>query len=136
VGPCGYGTVFKLTPSGSGYTKTVLYNFCSQPYCTDGANPFAGLIDDASGNLYGTTYNGNANGGGTVFKLTPSGNGYALLCLRYSVGLNFHFVESKVGVGLETSGIRCGLGDWICPVLLLFTELSRPWSRGRGAVFD
>ncbi len=77
AGSCGYGTVFKLTPNGGGYTKTVLYNFCSQPNCTDGANSYAGVIEDRSGNLYGTTYNGGANGGGTVFKLTPSGNGYA-----------------------------------------------------------
>lgn len=76
TGSCGYGTVFELLPIGSGYTKTVLYNFCSQSFCTDGATPFAGLIEDASGNLYGTTYNGGANGGGTVFKLTPGANGY------------------------------------------------------------
>lgn len=71
VGYCGYGTVFKLAPSGSSYTKIVLYNFCSQSDCTDGANPFAGLIVDAAGNLYGTTNHGGANGGGTVFKLAP-----------------------------------------------------------------
>ena len=75
-GSCGYGTVFKLTTSGSGFTKTVLYNFCSQAYCTDGANPAAGLIADAAGNFYGTTVNGGTNLGGTVFKLTPSANGY------------------------------------------------------------
>ena len=76
TGSCGYGTVFELTPSGSGFAKTVLYNFCSQSFCSDGANPYAGVIEDTSGNLFGTTYNGGANGGGTVFELTPSGNGY------------------------------------------------------------
>ena len=75
-GSCGYGTVFKLTTSGSVFTKTVLYNFCSQAYCTDGANPAAGVIEDASGNFYGTTVNGGTNLGGTVFRLTPSANGY------------------------------------------------------------
>jgi uncharacterized repeat protein (TIGR03803 family) len=68
------GVAFKLDPRGK---ETVLYAFCSQPGCTDGALPEAGLIRDASGNLYGTTSAGGANncGGyacGTVFKLSPN----------------------------------------------------------------
>jgi uncharacterized repeat protein (TIGR03803 family) len=65
------GTVFKITPAG---TLTTLYNFCSQTNCTDGDQPFAGLVQAANGDLYGTTYGGGANGGiGTVFKITPGG---------------------------------------------------------------
>src|ERR1022692_1044721 len=65
------GTVFKITPGG---TLTTLYNFCSQTNCTDGDQPFAGLVQAANGDLYGTTYGGGANGGiGTVFKITPGG---------------------------------------------------------------
>jgi len=37
----------------------------------DGSNPYARLVMDATGNLYCTTYSGGANGGGTVFKVTP-----------------------------------------------------------------
>ncbi len=99
AGSCGYGTVFKLTPSGSSYTKTVLYNFCSQTYCTDGATPSAGLIEDASGNLYGTTYNGGANGGGTVFKLIPSGNGYTESVL-------YNFCSQSQGSAACTDGVN------------------------------
>jgi uncharacterized repeat protein (TIGR03803 family) len=69
-GANGYGTVFKITPSG---TLTTLYNFCSQPSCTDGAEPIAGLVLATNGNFYGTTFGGGANGIGTVFKITPSG---------------------------------------------------------------
>ena len=70
------GTVFELTPNGSGgWTETVLYSFCSQANCTDGYGPLAGLIFDASGNLYGTTRDGGAYGYGTVFELTPTGGG-------------------------------------------------------------
>jgi uncharacterized repeat protein (TIGR03803 family) len=67
----GCGTVFTITRSG---TLTTLYNFCAQGGCTDGSNPVGNLISVANGNqLYGTTYNGGAGGGGTVFKITPSG---------------------------------------------------------------
>jgi uncharacterized repeat protein (TIGR03803 family) len=62
-----YGTVFKLTPSG---TETVLYSFTGG---SDGSGPLGTLIADASGNLYGTTISGGANGYGTVFKLSGSG---------------------------------------------------------------
>jgi uncharacterized repeat protein (TIGR03803 family) len=67
-GADGYGTVFKITPSG---TLTTLYSFGSQS--GDGANPTAGLVRATNGDLYGTTYLGGANNGGTVFSLTPSG---------------------------------------------------------------
>jgi uncharacterized repeat protein (TIGR03803 family) len=63
-----YGTVFKLTPSG---TETVLYSFGSPT--GDGQHPCAGLVMNKKGILYGTTYWGGANGYGTVFKLTPAG---------------------------------------------------------------
>jgi uncharacterized repeat protein (TIGR03803 family) len=65
-----YGTVFQLTPSG---TLTILYSFCSQNGCTDGAEPAAGVIQGTDGSFYGTTTAGGAHGGGTVFQLTPSG---------------------------------------------------------------
>ena len=68
-GANGVGTVFQVTPGGQ---LTTLYSFCSQPGCTDGAFPFAGLVQ-AGGNFYGTTYEGGANDSGTVFKITPAG---------------------------------------------------------------
>jgi uncharacterized repeat protein (TIGR03803 family) len=73
----GCGTTFKVTPSGS---ETVLYNFCSQSNCSDGALPTAAMVFDGQGNLYGTTTAGGIGvcgvrpgtpGCGTVFKLTP-----------------------------------------------------------------
>ena len=69
-GAYGYGTVFKLTSTG---TETVLHSFCSQSGCPDGANPSGGLLMDLEGNLYGTTLSGGAYGAGTVFELTPDG---------------------------------------------------------------
>jgi uncharacterized repeat protein (TIGR03803 family) len=59
-------------------TFTTLYSFCLHGApCQDGAEPTAGLIQAANGDLYGTTSIGGANcppfGCGTVFKITPSG---------------------------------------------------------------
>ncbi len=73
----GGGTVFQLTPSDTGWSETVLYSFCSQTNCADGASPLAGLIMDAAGNLYGTTSAGgtSAPGTGVVFQLTPDPTG-------------------------------------------------------------
>jgi len=66
----GYGTVFKIDPTG---VETVLYRFQGIP---DGAYPYAGLIRDSVGNLYGATLYGGGGSGlgsGTVFKLDPQG---------------------------------------------------------------
>jgi uncharacterized repeat protein (TIGR03803 family) len=73
-GAFGCGTVFEITPGG---TITTLYSFCSQTNCTDGASPYAGLVQAADGNFYGTTWQGgNCPPGcssGTVFRITSAG---------------------------------------------------------------
>jgi len=62
------GIVFKIAPDG---TETVLHVF--QGGTGDGWYPWAGVILDQAGNLYGTTIEGGAFGFGTVFKVTPDG---------------------------------------------------------------
>ena len=52
---------------------TTLVSFCALANCADGRSPFAGLIADADGNLFGTTIRGGVNGHGTVFEITGSG---------------------------------------------------------------
>jgi uncharacterized repeat protein (TIGR03803 family) len=66
----GWGTIFRISPDGN---LTTLYSFCSQTNCTDGGNPIAGLVQAADGGLYGTTSEGGANSGGTVFKISLTG---------------------------------------------------------------
>ncbi|MFZ0314523.1 MAG: choice-of-anchor tandem repeat GloVer-containing protein [Candidatus Korobacteraceae bacterium] len=68
----GCGTVYKLSPSGSGWTETTLYSFTNG---ADGAEPSAGLVADSAGNLYGATPGSDGNGG-TVFELSPSGENW------------------------------------------------------------
>ncbi len=69
-GTFGVGAIYKLTPSSSGWTESILYNFQGTD---DGQNPVGGVILDQAGNLYGTTFDGGSNGGGTVYELSPSG---------------------------------------------------------------
>ena len=69
----GCGTVFKITPAGE---LTVLYRFCAETNCADGANPFfAGLVQGTDGNFYGTT-----SGGGNSNALCPGGQGFGIGC--------------------------------------------------------
>ena len=62
----GWGTIFRITPAG---ILTHLFSFAN----TNGAVPFAGLVQDSGGTFYGTTTVGGAYGAGTVFKLVADG---------------------------------------------------------------
>ncbi|HEX8814297.1 MAG TPA: choice-of-anchor tandem repeat GloVer-containing protein [Terriglobales bacterium] len=71
----GCGTVFELVPGAGGWTESVLYAFTG---ASDGREPYARLLFDSAGNLYGTTLQGGnitsacSVGCGTVFELAPA----------------------------------------------------------------
>ena len=67
-GTYGAGSVLKISPSGK---QTTLYSFANG---SDGGTPYAGVIRDAAGNLYGTAFSGGTGGFGTVFKLDAENN--------------------------------------------------------------
>ncbi len=102
-GSLGCGTVFKLTPSG---TETILHSFDNNG--TDGFFPNPGLIRDAKGNLYGTTYEGGDYGAracnpiscGTVFMLKPSGAETVL----HSFGVTGDGANPSGGVAFDANG--------------------------------
>ena len=76
------GTVFEIARTADGYASTpttLVTFFCAPGNCGDGdrPGPRAGLIADPRGNLFGTTFNGGANGDGTVFKIAKTADGYA-----------------------------------------------------------
>jgi uncharacterized repeat protein (TIGR03803 family) len=76
AGANGEGNVFELSPNRDGsWTETVLYSFCSVANCADGQNPYAGVILDQTGNIYGTTGYGGTGSGGVVFELSPNQKG-------------------------------------------------------------
>jgi len=97
----GCGAIFELSPSprGGKWQETILYNF-NDANGANGAFPGGGLIFDASGNLYGTTYGGGAHNDGTVFQLSPGANGtWTETVLR-----RFYDDRSPNGVILDAAG--------------------------------
>jgi uncharacterized repeat protein (TIGR03803 family) len=74
----GYGTVFEITAAGK---LKLLHSFAGMP---DGSNPYASLVRDTAGNLYGTTFYGGVNGYGSVFELSKSGKLSVLHSFNYS----------------------------------------------------
>ena len=127
-GAYGGGTVFKITPSG---TLTTLYSFCAQSGCTDGEYPVAGLVQATDGNFYGTTEYGGAYGGGTVFKITPSGTlttlysfcaqsgctdgEYPVAGLVQATDGNFYGTTEYGGANSSGSGVNAGTVFKITP---------------------
>ena len=114
-GAFGLGTVFRIDRKGN---ESVLYSFGSQS--PDGANPYADLIMDLPGNLYGTTGGGGAFGKGTVFELTASGQEIVL----YSFG-----TQSGDGAAPECGLVRDTKGN-------LFGTTNAGGVYGQGTVFE
>ncbi len=75
------GAVFELSRTKSGWAHKTLYTFNSLTNPASGSMPTGGLIEDSAGNLYGATESAGANGGGTVFELSPTANSWTLKVL-------------------------------------------------------
>lgn len=90
------GTVFELSLEGGSWVETVVHSFGNG---TDGANPRSGLIFDAAGNLYGTTYNGGTDNHGTVFELSQLNDG------TWMEGVLYSFNSNGVGGSLPHAGV-------------------------------
>jgi uncharacterized repeat protein (TIGR03803 family) len=67
-GPANAGVVYRVDGTGQ---ETILHTFAQR---ADAENPESGLMRDAAGNFYGTTYNGGPNGRGTVYKVDTAGH--------------------------------------------------------------
>ena len=103
------GSVFELSPNGLGvWTENTIYSFGPFP---DGAGPSAPLIFDAAGNLYGTTSAGGGGCGcGTVFKLTPNGNGVWSETVLYSFQPGSDAEYPNSGLIFDKAGKLYGTG--------------------------
>jgi uncharacterized repeat protein (TIGR03803 family) len=98
-GAAGLGVIFKVSPQGQ---ETVLYSFPGGP---DGATPFAGVVSDSAGNLYGTTVDGGGTfgegGSGVVYELGAAGT-YSVL---------YRFTGGADGSGPFAGVIRDSAGN-------------------------
>ena len=95
-GANGFGTVFRLAPNG---TKTVLHSFAGG---SDGINPYAGVIADKSGDLYGTTYQGGAHDDGAVFEIASDGTETVLYAFNDQGGSDG--ADPYAGLVMDRSG--------------------------------
>ena len=80
-GTYGYGTVFQLKRSASSWSENILHDFALG---SDGGIPYAGLVLDSKGILYGAATEGGggaSSGGGTVFELTRAGSNWTFTVL-------------------------------------------------------
>lgn len=82
-GANGVGAVYQMVHSQEGWRESVIYSFQG---LSDGQNPVGGVILDQAGNLYGTTFDGGDNGGGTVYELTSSRQGWTFTTLYSFTG--------------------------------------------------
>jgi uncharacterized repeat protein (TIGR03803 family) len=104
----GCGTVFKVSRTGK---ETVLHRF---KVGTDGVVPYAGLVRDTNGNLYGTTAGGGQTtelcsaGCGTVFKVSNTGKETVLY--RFKAGTDG--VTPYAGLVLDPEGNLYGTTPW------------------------
>lgn len=125
-GTLGNGVVYELSPSSSGWTYQVIYNFAGQP---DAANPINGLVMDAAGNLYGTSYNGGGGNNGAVFQLHPTGTG------TWTEQVIAPVPEIFAGLAIDSAGdlygtttssvfkiIPNGTNNWFLTNILVFTN--------------
>jgi uncharacterized repeat protein (TIGR03803 family) len=82
-GATNQGAVFRVSDNGAGgFTATTLLSFVG----ADGSLPFAGLIIDAAGNIFGTTERGGLHDRGTIFRLSDDGSGYTATTLYSFAG--------------------------------------------------
>ncbi|HEY1654159.1 MAG TPA: choice-of-anchor tandem repeat GloVer-containing protein [Candidatus Tumulicola sp.] len=99
-GAHGNGTVYKLSPASK--KLSTLYAFKGTP---DAGSPYGGLTADTSGNLYGTTYYGGANGLGSVFELSPRARG------GYTERVLYSFKGGADGSSSTSTLVFAGSGD-------------------------
>jgi len=98
------GSVYKLTPSGGGWTLTTLYDFPNAS--NDGANPISPPLLDSAGNLYGTASTDGPAGFGTIFELSPAGGGWT-----YTVLYSFPADGFPLGnLVMDSAGSLYGVG--------------------------
>lgn len=124
-GPPNFGTAFELTPSQGGWVENTIYTFQSG---SGGQTPYAGLILDQSGNLYGATTTGGVNGGGTVFELAPSNGRWTFSVLYSFTGSGGPFANLVMGRDGSLYGATGDDGLYGMGAVFKLTHTSGGWT--------
>jgi uncharacterized repeat protein (TIGR03803 family) len=156
------GDVFELSPGAAGWKETVIYQFClSNLACVDGVAPYAGVILDSAGNLYGTTSGGGigcvGGGCGVVYEIERTASGWHEKVLHYfdnngkdgvEPGWGALFMDGKgnlYGTTLGGGPVRYGTvfkltrlnsGRWKETILYNFQKGATGYSPNTGVVMD
>jgi uncharacterized repeat protein (TIGR03803 family) len=102
------GTAFELAPSGGSWNYSLMHDFIGS---SGNYGPVAGLVMDAAGNLYGTTYQDGAYNLGSVFELTPTQTGWTYTDLHDFQGGTNDGALPYGGVALDANGNLYGTTD-------------------------
>ncbi len=139
-GRIGCGTVFHLQPPPNicssflcPWNETVLYRF---PGGNGGNDPWAGVVLDGAGNLYGTAYQGGANHWGVAYQVSPSGSGWTESTIHAFAGGDdggsptsaLVFDESGNLYGTTELGGGCGAGGDGCGTIFQLTPSGSGWN--------
>jgi hypothetical protein len=129
------GVAFELQPKNGNWNYQAIYYFCSEANCADGGIPQAPLVEDASGNLYGTT----VISGGNVFELAPVKGGWSENVLHvFCSETNCSDGSAPYGLTIDSSGALygltnqgghepCSLTQYGCGVAFSLTSNGNAW---------
>ena len=92
------GTVFRLTPSVSGWTETILYSFTGEYLGPDPNLPAGAVVLAKNGDIYGVAQTGGANGQGAVYQLAPNSDGTYTENVIFSFNVNDGAVPNSTPV--------------------------------------
>jgi uncharacterized repeat protein (TIGR03803 family) len=131
-GASGAGTVFALTRSGGAWKESVLHNFSG----IDGVSPGAGLTQDSTGALYGTTESGGIHNRGAAFALAESGGSWTEQVLHNFSRLHHDgyrpvsdLIRDKTTGSLYGTTVSGGSGE--CGTVFELSQSGGVWSETR-----
>ena len=128
-GEYGNGNVFQLAPSGTAWTENILHQF---ELLSDGGIPYAGIVLDHAGNLYGATTDGGGGGsigGGTIFEMSQSDGAWTFTVI-YSLpgwGISGSFRNLLVGSNKIYATTHCD-GANNAGTIYELTHTSKGWA--------
>jgi uncharacterized repeat protein (TIGR03803 family) len=102
TGNCCGGVVYELTKQGNEWKETIVYSFQGG---SSGNQPYAGVVMDSAGNLYGTTDGGGSDSGcGVIYKLAPTGQGKWKYSVLHRFGASHDGCAPAGNLAIDSNG--------------------------------